>query len=203
MSKIEIGRYSALLRRTFGMKGTEMVAAELSPEISPTVQLEHADDPEWDFLKDVRNCAVTERISANAAGGGQMLLLNPPGSGVIAVIRTLIFAGTGTIQITARLLVNPAPLVNSSLTVALDTRWETTAVLTQSALTASFVNNAAIGTGVGTVYLNQTLASRPQTWNARIVLTPGFGLAFGAITVDQVVHASAYWHERQLPALEL
>lgn len=204
MSKIEIGRYSMLLRRTLGMKGTLEVAGELSPEISPTLQLEEPSDPEWDFLKDVRNVAVAERVSANVAGGGQMLLLNPADSGVIAVMELLEMSGAGvTVEFTARLQTAPAPLLNGALTVATDTRWETTALLTQSSVLASFQSNLLIGTGAGTIWRHSLIQGRPHKFKPRVVLTPGFGLVFGSRTVNVVVGLSARWHERQVPALEL
>jgi len=203
VSKIELGRYSSLLRRTLGMKGTTEVAGELSPEVSPTIQLESSLNPEWDFLKDVRNCGVTERITNNVAGGGQMLLLNPVNSGVIAVVRLLLFNSAVTAEFTARLLTSPAALLNSALPVAFDTRWGQTAVLTQSALTATFQNNLLIGVGTGTIIRFDQIQFRVFGFNAGVVLTPGFGLVFGCRTVNVVATLSAYWHERQLPPLEL
>jgi len=204
MSKIEIGRYSALLRRTLGMKGTSDVATELSPEISPTIQLEQALDPEWDFLKDVRNVGVSERVAANPAGAAQMLILNPPDSGVVGVFDILLMSGiTGTAEFTARLFANPAPLLNSALTVALDTRWGATATLANAALTATFVSILNIGTGAGTIFRHSILVNRLLPFKPRVVLTPGFGLAFGTLTVNSTVFLSAYWKERQLPDLEL
>jgi len=204
MSKIEIGRYSSLLRRTLGMKGTTEVAGEPSPEISPTIQLEHPLNPEWDFLKHVRNVSVSERIANNVAGGGQMLLSNPADSGVIAVVDQLLMSSpSGSADFTARLLTAPAELLNFALTVATDTRWQTTALFTQAAIRATFVNNLNIGAGAGTILRHITLVNEILDHNPRVVLTPGFGLAFGSQTFNFTVFLTALWHERQLPAMEL
>ena len=94
MGSIEVGRFSDLLRRMFSMVGQLEVAAELSPEVSPTVELESAQNQEWDFLKGVKQCATSEEIAANAGAGGQFRLRNPPDSGTLATVHEKSAAGT-------------------------------------------------------------------------------------------------------------
>ena len=59
MSKIETGRFSDLLRRSLGMKGQELVSAELAPELSPTWQVESALNQEWDWAKGVNQYTLS------------------------------------------------------------------------------------------------------------------------------------------------
>lgn len=185
------------------MKGQQTVAAELSPEISPTIQLESSADIEWDFLKSVKRLGCSERIAANVAGGGQMRFRNPAGSGVLAVFDELRVHSNGAVRMTIQVIETGADLLNSALTVAMDTRWEQAAFAQQSAVLATFQNTTTIGVGTGTIYTNVFHLERTDNiFNRQIVLAPGFAVGIGSVTSNQLFAGTAYWHERQLPALE-
>jgi len=202
VSKIETGRYSELLRKALGMKGQQTVAAELSPELSPTWQLE-GPTLEWEFLKSVKHLASAERINPNVAGAGQMRLLNPVNSGVLAVVDLVTFNAGATLEYTIRIIAATAGLLNSALTVATDTRWETVPAGQQSALLVTFQNITTIGVGSGTIFRPQQLVANAfNRFDIPVVLTPGFALDFGSRNANQTVSLGVYWHERQLPPLE-
>jgi len=200
MSKIEVGRYSALLRRALGMSGTEDVAGDLSPELSPTWELEGPTD-EWSFLKDVREIGLGETI-ANGAGAGHFRIRNPPGSGVLAVIKPISVAGDGTSNNTAKIQELTADLTNTSLAAARDTRWLTQSTFSHSAMVLSFQNTGGMSVGNGTIWLSRALASTEVAYKEEVILAPGFALTFGSLINNVSLFLTASWHERQLPALE-
>jgi len=204
VSKIEIGRYSELLRRTLGMKGQQTVAADLSPEVSPTIQLEGSEDQEWDFLKGVRQCSWAEQVAANAGAAGQGQLRNPPGSGVLATL-TRIEMGCLAVQ-QFRIVFNrsTADLANTALTVARDGRWQPTAISQQSALIATFQNAVgSVPTGAGVIYFTPRAVNSPAIYQTQVILPPGSNLHFGGSDANLIMYFSVEWRERQIPALEL
>jgi len=205
MGSIEVGRFSDLLRRMFSMVGQLEVAAELSPEISPTVELETAANQEWDFLKGVKQCSTSELIDANAGAGGQFRLRNPLGSGVLATTHELTMTGGVAGQ---RWAIHVGPqtgdLVNTSLTTARDGRWRQPGALQASVLIASFQNAVGtVPTGVGTVARWSTVANVSESYFEQIMLAPGDGVTFGSLTANQAVRITASWHERAVQPLEL
>lgn len=204
MSKIEIGRFSELLRRTLGMKGQQTVAAELSPEVSPVIELESAEDQEWDFLKGVRQVSWSAQIAANVGAAGQGQLRNPPGSGVLAVVTNIEMAGVSAQQFAITFNRETIDLTNTALTVARDGRWQTTSIFQQSALIATFRNaTGAVPVGAGTIYISGRDVRVPVHYSQQIVMPPGSNLIFGGISANDIVWVSCDWHERQIPALEL
>lgn len=85
--KIEIGRYSDILRRLlYGKEQT--VSAELAPEISPVFVLEN-DRPEWKFLAAERLGAVAFTQTAGAAARSTCRIRNPAASGALLVIEDM------------------------------------------------------------------------------------------------------------------
>lgn len=201
MSKIEVGRYSGLLRRSLGMKGQQDVAADLSPELSPTWQLE-SDKPEWSYLKEVKELGFSERILANAGGGGRARIRNPGGSGILCVISHLRVSSNAAAILTARIGVTGLDLANGGIGVARDTRWRQTA-FTQSAMALTFQSTpGTIGAGVGTLFVDQPVVLEPYIYEAVIILAPGFEVDWGSNTVNTNISCTAVWTERQLPPLE-
>jgi len=204
VSKIETGRFSDLLRRALSMVGQTEVATELSPEVSPTWQVEGAFE-EWMFLKGVKICSVSESIAANVGAGGQMVLRNPPTSGALAVVDGLRMSLTnagGQLVITVQ--VNTGDLVNTALTVARDLRWPASPTGSQAAMIATFQNAVgAVPVGAGTIYVGRTLANSPFNYRVPIVLPPGSRLYIGCTSANVPFLASIDWHERGIEPLEL
>lgn len=173
MGSIQIGRFSDYLRRMLGMTGQSDVAAELSPEVSPTIELESANNQEWDFLKGVKQCATSEQIAANVGAGGQFRLRNPPGSGVLATIHFLMMGSDNTLAHWA-VHVGPqtADLVNTALSTARDGRWRRPGQLQASVLLPTFQNAVgAVPTGQGTI-ARASSSNLPFWYDEQIILPP-------------------------------
>jgi len=204
VTKIEIGRYSELLRRVFSMVGQVEVAGEMSPEISPVFELETALNQEWDFLKAVKQCSTSEAIAANVGAAGQFRLRNPAASGMIATVHQLTMTAiTGGLSWAVNVAPGTVDLANTALTTARDARWPSGATLQASALLATFQNAVgAVPTGAGTVARWTSAASRPVTYSEQIILTPGSLVTFGCLNANLPVQIYASWHERQLLAVE-
>lgn len=201
MSKIEIGRYSEQLRKMLGQAGTEIVAGELSPEISAVIVLEQ-DAAEWNFLKHVRDCGGIAAVTGVAVNVITMRLRNPATSGVIAQVslvslfpnlRTPVTMGMGEAVTDLALAVN---------TVTLDSRWGQSGV-SDSALVFS-TNNAttAIQQAGRAFYSGTPLVDTEWKYREQIVIPPGTFIDWG-IELDGIsIRTSVRWKERQLPALE-
>jgi len=86
MTHIEIGRFDTLLRRFFSIKGKE-ASPLLSPEIQPVIVIQD-DAPELDFLSGVRRYAGTGAQVGAAGEFSEIFLINPVGSGVLAVVES-------------------------------------------------------------------------------------------------------------------
>lgn len=201
MSKIEIGRYSELLRRAFGMKGQESVSGELSPEVSPVWVLED-DSPEWDFLKQVRGCAGAG-IEIPAAGNAAVFRLrNPVGSGTIATVRTIEMSsgGAAEFRITRNLL--GVELANVGVTVVPDFRWGQSGATTTTSLIFSSKSNSAVLPAGDLMQIATRNSNRPVIYTPQIVLVPGTAIDFGLSTLATQCTAFCTWKERRLPALE-
>jgi len=203
VSKIEIGRYSELLRRQLGMKGQETVAGELSPEISPTFQLE-GPSAEWDFLKAVRGGRCTAQLTPQVGFNSRFRLRNPQNSGVIAVV-TLVgmtVANPSNVGIARGQIF--AELSGAEVTVVPDLRWGAIGTTT-TALIFSSDNLTAAGPG-GDLFVSARIASAAPFKNTEeVVLIPGTNLDWGTLSLITNIgmFGWAAWRERQLPALEL
>jgi len=202
VSKIEIGRYSELLRRQFGMKGQEVVASELSPEVSPVVILENA-GAEWDFLKGVRGCRCSQDEPGVALNTTVFRLRNAQDSGVIAIIDELVMSiGPGaTVSINRGQIFGD--LATGLVTVVPDLRWgavgATTTALTFSVTTAGLLGPAGDEIAV------ENRTNRNMRYRQPIVLIPGTSLDWGTVPGETAIPIRTYvsWRERQIPQLEL
>jgi len=202
MSKIEIGRYAALLRRSLGMSGVENVASHLSPEVSPTWQLESADD-QWAFLKDVKVMGVTEFVQAGVGAASFSRIRNPVNSGVIAIIKFLTAQPGAAAAMAVHVGPQTVDLTNTSLGAARDTRWPVSPTANQSAMRITFEFAGAAPTlGGGTLLRVLNVGNVPMEYPFDIILTPGFAVDWGGTTIDVAMNVMAVWQERNLPALE-
>lgn len=203
MSKIEIGRYSEQLRRMLGMAGTEYVAAELSPEVSPTIQVE-GPSAEWDFLKAVRRAHCSSTLAAAAGFNARFRLRNPAGSGVIAVVTNIAMANTtasAALQIARGQ--EAAGLTLALVTVVPDTRWGIG--LNTAALQFSSDNGVAVGQSGDVIANSVRPVNEEWVYSVEVVLMPGSNINWGtpAGTTNRGLTAWATWKERALPALEV
>ena len=203
MSKIEIGRYSDLLRRALSMVGQLDIAAELSPELSPTWQLEAATD-EWQFLKGVKVCSAAERILANVGAGGQFALRNPAGSGALAVIDDISLTANSVNDFVITVQTSTVDLANTALSVVRDLRWPVTGAAGQAMMLPTFQNAVgAVPVGAGTIHAVRTIGNTRADYKQQVVLPPGTRVVFGGLVVNVAVQASIAWHERGVQPLEL
>lgn len=202
MSKIEIGRWSEQLRRQLGMKGQEIVAAELSSEVSPTIQLE-GDAAEWRFLKSVRDAGSAARLAAAATFFGRFRLRNPPGSGVIAQVDYLEIEGSAAANYEMARGTETTDLAVGLIdTMVFDQRWQTSGLPSAAALLFSTTNLDTTLPEGRTFVRAPRIARTPLYLRSQIVLPPGASLDWGCILVNLEVQTSFAWHERQLPRLE-
>lgn len=200
MSKIEIGRYSDQLRRMFGMAGVMEVAAELSPEITATIELE-GPSAEWNYLKGVRDAGCGADIAAAVGFLGNNRLRNPVGSGVIATIKgvALTSVTSRASYVIARGVETGDLALGTVNTTVLDERW---AALGQTSLIWSVTNLDAAGQAGRAFVRGRLLADTQVLYPFPIVLPPGTSLDFGSADSNIRIIAWAAWSERALPLLE-
>lgn len=200
MSKIEVGRWSEQLRRMLGQKGESIVAGELSPEVSPTIQLESS-TAEWAFLKHVRLSALATRVAPGVGFLSILRLRNPADSGAIAVIEKLILTIGTTDLLILTLGTTPTDLTAVATTVR-DSRWDAGGAVGQNALVASSSNAIAAFTGTATILEIEFVANTPFTYDIPFLLLPGRMFEVGATGNNTRLNAVVAWRERSLPALE-
>ena len=205
MSRIQSGRWSELLRRATGQAGIEVVASELSPEISPTWQLE-GNTVEWDYLKSTKRllCAV----SIESGGYGAWRLRNPEGSGVVAVIENIdITVYSSNLLFNLQLEEGTSDLAVTGFPIVSDTRWVPPPFNDPSISTLHFTTQttgAQIITGSLLGYWRIHDADFPfQRLNPPVVLSPGWALTLASDKAG--AHnfcGSVTYRERTLPPLE-
>lgn len=120
--KIELGRYSDILRRLLAGKD-QVVAAELAPEISPVFVLE-SDRPEWAFLGGERLGCVAITQAATALARSTCRIRNPANSNALLVIEEL-YVGIDTTadQVAIRMGEGTADLATVGIVSVRDRRW--------------------------------------------------------------------------------
>jgi len=203
VSKIEVGRWGELLKRISGIAGAFSVAGEISPEVSPTMQLEDLADADYLFLKSVRLCAAGRPIVAAAGFTSKFRLRNPATSGVVAVVRGLeIGALNAAINVIGALNQQTVDFSTSILTTAMDTRWGTTGGLNQTALIFSSANDEATVPAGDQIFDMRLDADTPWPYPWQIPLLPGSALDFGTTSANLNIRGWVRWTERGLPELE-
>jgi len=178
-----------------GMKGQEIVAGELSPEISPTWTLED-NAIEWGFLKDVRYCSVGV-YQASGAPISNCRLRNIAGSGVLVVIDEIWVTPEGNTGIVLRLgpTVDQTVLANVHAAGAVDSRWG----FQEPSLQISSGNTAVTGSYA---MMREYATGRARTeYNKQIVMVPGTHLDIGTTSAEYCLF-NILWHERALTPLE-
>jgi len=202
VSKIEIGRYSELLRRALGMAGTDVVAGELSPEISPTWVLE-ADPPELAILKSVRLVASSGALGPVAGQSARYLLTNPVGSGMVAVVTNLSVSAPIAYRVVVRMI--RSELANFGLgpneAGSRDSRWERPTA-SVSPIIFSQENNALVIAGGFPLDDAFVRASERYSYTSPVILAPSSSVFWGLVTQNTAASAAVSWYERPLPFLE-
>lgn len=202
MAKIEIGRYSAQLRRMFSMKGQDVVAGELSPEISPTVEL-GGNGPEWHFLRDdrIQICNIEQAPVVGQPSSWRMV--NPATSNIVAVVEGIDWNVTQDTEQDLTLDTVLTPLAQPSFPIIRDTRWANLNTVPPTVSMSPLVFSSGGVTVTGSILWHARLV--PTTINHQelnFVLGPGFSLNGGNGNDNLRVVWTIYWRERRLPPIE-
>ena len=198
MAKIEIGTFSERLRRSLGMKGQEMVAAELSPEVSPVIVLQD-NAAEMQFLQGIRLCTSGMLQGAVVAENSLFRILNAAGSGVLAVFTYFALTANRTSTLNVGYGITQAALGTAGATAVRDGRWGRPA--NPTTLTASRANNVAVGLD-STLMVSRVATGFIVKASRQWVLLPGESLEWGTGTTDVQLETTVDWYEKPLPALE-
>jgi len=191
-----------MLRKALEMKGQESVASELSPEISPTWPIE-SDSAEWQFLKAVRIVSASGSIAPVAAQLPRFQLVNPPTSGMVAIVSAVNVSGNIGATWSLRLIQTTLAVLTTVLEAGpRDTRWAVGGP-TVSPVIASGESNVAAIAGGFLIATRRVLAATSMRFEEPVVLTPGSTLFWGATANNFTAEAEVHWRERQIPALEL
>lgn len=201
MAKIEVGRFSSVMRKFLAMKGVEQVTPELSPEISATFTLE-SDRLDWKYLKGEKILGFGNSRTSIAAAGPTFRIRNPAASGTIVTIDWFEMNVTTAADVARITLIEVgADLLGGVLApISRDTRNAISA--SNSAIIVSFATNVApAGSQLWTQ--NLPVSGMPTHIPLQVVLTPGFAVDFGTVTATALtLFGAAQWSERGLSALE-
>jgi len=201
VSKIETGRFSDLLRRSLGMKGQELVSAELAPELSPTWQVESALNQEWDWAKGVNQYGGSLHVITGPVGT-HFRLGNPSGSGVLVRIESLGFQSSTTGDFTVAVHDATALLASIGIKGRRDTRKIKPAGIINPSV-AFFTGQGNVGSvgTVGRIWYQALITNVQILLNTQIMLTEGNCVTFGSDTPG-AANGVIQWYERPLPPLE-
>jgi hypothetical protein len=194
---ISIGRFNAILGRMLSMAGIQSPAADLSPEISPVLVLE-IDRPEWKYLGNERFESGNIGVTSGAAAPGYTRLLNPTGSGVLAIIEKILVhtvTAAGAIYV-VRMAFGQVARTNVGTAVNRDTRFR----MGSAACTISQDGAAAVGTATESASI---LASEPRELSScPIILGPGGSVDVGTDAFAKNIEVSYHWRERAIEPFE-
>jgi len=207
VSRIQSGRWSELLRRATGQAGVEVVASELSPEISPTWAIEGT-TPEWDFLKSTKR--LLANVDLDGAGCASWRLRNPDNSSAIAIVDQIIFGcNNDTTAFTLQLEHGASDLGSLGFPIVVDSRWvpapyTDAAISSMSFTTTSSSSYITTGALLGTFYSHGGSGGekQQQTFHLPVVLSPGWSLTLSTLNLGARVYGNVSYSERTLPPLE-
>ena len=198
MNIIQGGRWDNLFRRYFGMKGAPAIAPELDATIQPVIVMQD-DAPELSLLKATRRY-MTQGFQAAVAGQlSHIMLINPAGSGVLAVVEFWQIANGPAAAHVAGAVANIALGVAGPAVQSVDLRDPLTSATCQVRTLAQVADNL-----VGNIFSRTTTASESFV-NLKtppgIVLPPGTGWACRS-TANVAAAANITWTERSMEAGE-
>lgn len=190
-------RYDQLIRRAGGLIGGGSKVSSVIPELFPILELENT-TPELIALSGWRTAWQSTERPANIGTVSTSQLLNPAGSGILAVITQLSIVVTSSTRIqmqnTIALLAGfPVPGVFR------DARF---GVPRNTALRVQSANGPPIGGG-GRFLLVANVEFKIADVNGIAVLTPGTELSISTTSVNQLMTVNYFWRERTAEASEL
>lgn len=202
MAKIEVGRFSQLLRRYLSMAGVVEVAQELAPEISPVFILE-SEKPSWEFLKGQKLIAASFTVSSVALLPSTARIRNPANSGMLMEVDGVVISRSGVGATSAWQIFLNTQLVDlltvfPLVPVSRDTRFP--ALVKQSGTIMSGDNVVGVGSSVATGFLvDSTTVFIPL----KAVITPGNSIDITAEAAEENLRGALWWTERRLAPDEL
>jgi len=182
------------------MKGQQEVASELSPEISPTWQLE-GPTADWDFLKEVRLCIASSNTAGAAGFSTRFRLRNPANSAVLAVLESVRFVVASPAAIQLLYGVATVDLSIAGGSFVRDHRWRSTSATFRTTCLFSTDNTGDAVNGQ-VVHRTEVLIDSPEIFKEPFVLNPGDSFDFTTVAQNVRARLTFAWRERQLPALE-
>lgn len=205
MSKINVFRYSELLRRLLQQSGDpsgDPVAAELAPEVSAVLALE-SDRPEWEFLKNNRIRSTYVVVTGDATHPAQFQLRNPTGSNIIAVLRRMRFSSSTAAPVIVRsgFVAVQTDLGSVDSSANLDTRY---GIVSAGAIIAS---ESAVLAPVAYQLLDDVITPigvtlPPIYKDTPVILAPGTRYLFQTAANTQNLSCFFEWLERPLGRYE-
>lgn len=210
INEIQVGGYNSLLNKLLSMREGSP-APTLAPEIFGAFVLEN-DRPEWAFLKGERLGIGGQTRTAVVGNRSFVALVNPLGSGALAVVLDVAYSGDQALLERYELRFNNADttgMTNSNRAINRDLRSIGVPGGNIPMSCQIFGGDLAAPPGVGSVI-------REGTWGASgtasqndilipldFVLPPGFALLMSANATNTTVSVSWRWRERILDPAEL
>jgi len=197
MTHIEIGRFDTLLRRLLSIKGSE-ASPLLSPEIQPVIVVQDA-AAELDFIQGTRRYAGQGVQVGNVGDFSSISLINPLGSGVLAVVQFWEAIAFGAFAMNQGPVIDiTIGLIGGTVFNSIDLRRNTQVASCQMRTLRQPVDN------ILSIYALTAIAggwSQSKTIPYHVVLPPGTGWGSRS-SVDQTVRANCMWTERTLEQSE-
>lgn len=202
-NEILVGRFSRMLQKLFGMKGTQ-AAKQLSGEIYPSFPL--FSGVENRYLEGWQRFAMTVVQVGAAANLTDVVLRNPAGSGVLAIVEEVLISNgvaTTSYQISTG---NATAGVDKAVVQAPQILDRRAGSQTGSALkltSGTTLGGQIVGTVIKALVLpNPGIFLWPNDENQEIPLLPGDGFQVEEETVNQLIVVSLTWRQRSLEESE-
>lgn len=198
MNEARSFRENAALARRYDTPNdpVQTIASDAFPIIGISDELV---DPEMHYLRGSKLCGATITDGAVAASNSHVLLINPAGSGVLAVVTQISILSAATSMTLALLFASTGAPDSTAVGLVLDSRarFDTgDAGRSQLIVGNRTIVGATVGEAVYTV--NGATAAEIVTLPIRIILDPGNTLVVRSDTVQVPVQASFLWRERRL-----
>lgn len=196
-----MARLQQRLTRAFSITGGAP-SPQITPEITPVLEMGNMPvEDRWTARE--RLWAHTQPIAAAALTAASILLQNPAGSGILAVVRCLVCnnsAGPQAYSVNDVLasfgnLTNVVGVFNP-----LDTR---IGVASTPTCIISWSNTVAPANTFGSEYFNLAVGQFPYVSPFDYVIAPGTGLVVNAQVVNQSSQLGFVWRERPVSLGEL
>jgi hypothetical protein len=199
-NEILIGRWNRYLQKLCGIKGSPP-APQLASEISATFEIEQP-AVESRFLLGWNRFGFGLQITGAAGNPTMVRVRNPTGSGVIAVLESLITYANPNDRLQLTYTAIGTDVTTSQTVIPLDGRSGTSS---SSVRVSSSNSTASAGLAV---YHDLTMVSAVPlqlitTGSQEIPITPGFAWGAQTLSASVVIGVNIIWRERALEEGEL